>query len=142
MSFSWNYMHLLQFSGKTSAYWGSSDTFRCGGYVCRVRSDCVRLSTSATAAVFVFHACIARLLHVPRVLTIYSPDYSNGRASGRGYRALGYPRTTILKQNRALPQHRHRDLTCNILWHCIAFLGVTGIHLCWPVKTPRTGYNI
>ena len=79
----------------------------------------IRENASATAAVFVFHARIARLLRAPQVLTIYSPDYGNGRASARGYRALGHPRSPFYHFEAKLgpaPRYRGRDRTCNILW--------------------------
>jgi len=80
----------------------------------------IRENASATAAVFLFHARITRLLRVTQVLTIYSLDYSNGCAGGRGYRALGYARSPFYHFETKLgpaPRHCDWDRTCNILWH-------------------------
>ena len=59
------------------------------------------------------------------------------------YWAIHDPHSTILKQNWALRPGTAIETARAIFYGvCIAFLGVTGMHLCWPVETPRLGYNI
>jgi hypothetical protein len=60
--------------------------------------------------------------------------------AGIVYWATHDPHSTILKQNWALGLGTAIETARAIFYGvCIAFLRVTGMHLCWPVETPRPG---
>lgn len=63
--------------------------------------------------------------------------------TGIVYWATHDPHSTILKQNWALRPGTAIETARAIFYGvCVAFLGVTGMHLCWPVEIYRPGYNI